>query len=436
MPSDKTVQLALALEVVMTLYLSVGTFTMSIFHVLSPTPGTGGVLQVSGSFYVDVVAAFFVLKGISYASFLQTNTDCEYHAGLIRKVFPDLLISSFLWSLVLLCTTPRELAYWVNNALSPFFVAPFFEYRANNEFRAVNEGSWLVQTQMVLFILGERIYQWCHSQTKSMNYRGVQIVLLFTWLLGFTHLAVALLRPAFISTVLRTPLTNMAFFTQGILVFLAQKHPQMGEGYQQICNSISCNSAIFWSVVSLPLLVYMHHADLLLDYPHCQHVVGDTPCLWVFDACNLRFLPLVVCLFYWGLTHTQSVFGTEMPHPTELFSETVGRLASLHSVCPTFMIHSQFIALMLHYPIANVAPQFVRDFASPLVIAEMCVVGILCWYWHALVGPRLVYITPELPPLQPYLCVSRSAQQVESARSALEPDLEEDAGKTAETIYK
>lgn len=425
-----SVTVAFALEVVFTIYISIVCLTAGVFHVVTPTAGTEGFLRVTGSIYVDVLAAFFVLKGVSYATFLQTNTETEYHATLIKKTFPDLVISAFLWSVVLLCTQPKEVAYWVNNALSPLCLSPFFDYRANNDFRGVNEGAWVVQTQMILFIIGERVYVGCKNSAKEMTRRGIQLTLLITWLIGFTHLAVALVRPNFIPAVLRSPLTNLTFFTQGIFLFLSQSIPAVSEGYQQLCNSITCAKPLYWLCMLVPLFVYLHHADRETDYPHCQHVIGGTPCLWVFDACNLRFLPLIICLFYWGLTHTRSIFGEGQPHFSEVFLEPILWIAKLHSTCPTFLIHSEFAALLIHYPLANAFPSLIENLAFPVLVLEMLLVATLCWYWHTLVGPRLPFLTPKLPKLAPLFCILTPDNSVELRQQ--ESDLEQEAEDLAE----
>lgn len=398
-----------SVDVLICLFVSVFTFTISTFHMLSPSASSGAVLSVIGSVYVDLVALLFLLKGFSFSLFINNVHEKEYHIQILKTTIPDLTISTIPWIFILALTTPKEVGYWVNLALTPTCLSPFVDYRANNDFRGINEGTWILQTQLFLVLLGEHVYRQCLITSKKITIRGYQATLFVTWLLGFTHLYVALKHPKFIPAVLRSPLTNLTFFSQGIFIYLSGKNGQLKDGITEIQRLLTSSTMVLVSVISVISFLYLHHADFTTEYNHCHHTVGGTPCLWVFDACNLRYLPLLVVLFFWGVSSSHSILGEDKPMFLQIFDNAFESISKFHKYCPVFLLYSQTFSLLIHYPLTKLFPAIPEAIGVPLLVTEIILVCFLCIQWRNLVHEHLTSlfeaVLVPIDALSPYLSV-------------------------------
>lgn len=394
-----------AIEVILVLFMSVFMLTLSIFHVFTPTSGSAGALRVFGSMSVDCAALFFVFKGFALAVFLGSGASREtYQKDILQKVLPLLVVSVVPWILICAITNPYDIGYWMQIVLTPLCMGPFFDFRKDTAFRGVNEGAWFVQTTTVLILSGEIIYAYVERALgDGMTRKGYALTLLCTWFVGFTHLYVSIAHPSLIPMILRSPLTNLTFFSQGIFLYFAQTNDNVRTVIMHIVPTLP------FALVGA-MLLYLHHADTDPHYADCQHTVGGTPCLWIYDACNLRYLPFLVALVGWCISKYPSLLGENKPDMLSLLDEWINRVRRLHPYCPSFFLFAEIAAMTVHVPIASALPDFVRYFAFPIFITELVLVTLICILLHEGVCQSVLKLDAVLPNVRPYLGASQLPQ--------------------------
>lgn len=397
--------------VIICLVSSVFAGTLNVFHAASPSTATAAALTVLGSIDTDIQALLFVLLGASFT---------ESTLPALSKLLQQVTILSFTavvpWAVLLATLSPSTVIYWVHIALSPICLSPFFEFREKPGFRPVSETAWIMQTCALLQVLGAHIRAVCNCTAKSMTVSRYKLAIASTWAFGFAHVYIALKHPHLAVTAVRSPLTTLAFFTQGTMVYLSQEYDTLAHVIKEMLDSprlfVPMNTKcdlVYIITACMFVGFYAHHADTAiaenLQSPLCYKNMGASPCLWTVDACNFRFLPFSVMVAYL-LMQADHMLHTDLEH-MDRYSQAVFKalqtIESLWDMCPTFLIFSELFAILLHWPLARFLPSFVAAYSNVLIVFEIALVFFLCYQWHKTALPCLMMVFSSIPLLKSLL---------------------------------
>ena len=401
-----------ALETALACFLGIGYNVAALNYVFSPSPGLAAVLRVTGTLHVDVTVLYFMLCGFEAAEARggacntgenPVSEDEESRiAGLVGSedrrwahtkavlggVLPDLCLSTIL-HIVLQGFTCLGCSWdWVNTALSPLLLSAFVDVRPANVFRAVNEVSWVVQTNTLLLLLFSQVASQARAQAASALYG-----LLFLWATSFGQIYLAATQPENVNIVTRNIFTNVVFFAYGILVWEARRGGAARESLGAPLASVSG-----WQVRALGVLVLFVYAQHLVEWGGygdgpCVSLFGGAPCLWTFDAANARLLPLLAYGLLW-FTDDGGLFpprlGGELAEPlTHTLRHVTAKLAQGRRHAVPWMLYGSFIAFGLHRILFFLLPETCAANVHLLVPVETALVAVLTAYLHEALEPYL-----------------------------------------------
>lgn len=425
-----TEDLLAACEVCIVVSVAVVFSALSLNYTIDLAHGYAGpmlpaLLRVLGSLVVDLVSFYLILKGYTACAAIEATqpaNDNEYDPGggtgfdsqdnsrdnsldssqyiyckaIFRRVFPDLLISTLLYCLLcsVLCMSSGTggacIWSWLNLGLAPCLLSPFVDVNPANTYRAVNEMLWIVQVH-TLFLLSS---SWWYKISRGIavritSYHRVLYVVGTMWVGTFAQLYVAAVYPMFINVVTKNIFTNIVFFLVGILIrFMSSTSDDLRQFHIAIQSTVGY-VMLFprYSTFTLGMvlsLVYLHHLFPYSETVPCVSVFGGGPCLWMYDICTARMLPVQALFMLWltddGTLFENYLFGPIPVSITVVFHWAIKELSRYRGYCLTILLYSEFILFGLHTMILFVLPYAVTSCVHFVVPLEVGLVLVLCFY--------------------------------------------------------
>lgn len=358
-------------------------------------------LSVLGAGVVDVVSFYFILKGYTACAAIEAVLSASedgpsqyiYCKAVFRLVFPDLLISTLLYCLLhgILCMSGATgsgcMWSWLNLGLAPCLLSPFVDVNPDNTYRAVNEMLWIVQVH-TLFLLSS--YLW-FNVTRQLVVRIVSwdrlvYVLVSLWVGTFAQLYVVAVYPFFINIMTQNIFTSSVFFITGMVVRFVSSPSDDLRPFQSTVRSTVGYLMLFPRHITVTLYVwvvfgYLHHLFPYSDAAPCVSVFSGRPCLWAFDICTARLLPLQALCMLWltdiGALFENYFFGSIPVSITTVLQCTITKVASY---CLTILFYSEFMLFGVHTIMVSVLQRMVTSCVHLIVPFEVVLVLVLCFY--------------------------------------------------------
>lgn len=416
-----------ALEVCLALFLGVVYNVCALAYVLPAQRGVevaslGALLRLLGSLHMDVGTFYFLLKGYVAGEFIRRGAAADargeagdaslaaarseqaeieaqcstlvdpvlaqraYVKGILRAVLPHLVLSGAL-HLVLQGFTCTSCAWdWANILLSPCLLSGFADVRDGNVFRGASEISWLVQDQTLMLIFAFEAYD--HLLRQAENLRLVTGGVLLGWLSVFLQVYAGLTQPRYANLITRNVFTNFLFFSSGMLLCILQQRQSFREAAAPYLATLSGLGVGAWAVLAvLVSALYLHHLDGRPGVDaasDCVSSFGGAPCLWAFDVCAGRLLPLQLLALAW-LTDCGCLFpphlGGELAEPlTRTFRSLNASVAAYREYALVWLLYGELLGFGIHSLLSFLLPGLVVHFLYVVLVLEVALIAVLCVY--------------------------------------------------------
>ena len=415
-PSDQEHRLdaIIALETAIVYLVTVVLQTLAIHYILANANGfqyhmmvQEDILRILGSMWVDITALYFIILGyrlhesvaeetqLPESSLIQDEIRYNRHMDVIRTIVPDLTLSCIPY--VIMQPISRYSNTWtaIYTGLSPTLLSTLVDVRVNNEFRMLNESMWIAQLTaiytLLAYVIQRHVKNVCDTLDVDYKWNILRFEFVAAWLLGFLHLYAAFEHPVVANAVTRSVFTNAVFVLAGMYIAAIPRHKSLQNRVQGTLQSLSNMSAyknrwIQWGTVLFVLGFYLHHTQNTTENTPenktCVNVFGGTPCLWYVDICNVRMYPVYTFFFLWfsdtGILFENDLFGPIQCPLTETFAHVSKWVAQWKEYNTTFVLYSEFVALLIASHIMYVCPALAINYSTITILAEIFIVTITC----------------------------------------------------------